>query len=106
DPAPRIYADVLAGVQLGNATVEHGTKRSIDRRTTVTRQSDGTWLLNGTKYYATGTLGAGWIGVAARIPDFEPSHGATVFVRPTDPGVTLNLDKWSSFGQRLTASGE
>jgi SfnB family sulfur acquisition oxidoreductase len=106
DPAPRIYADVLAGVQLGNATVERGTKRSIDRRTTVTRQSDGTWLLNGTKYYATGTLGAGWIGVAARIPDFEPSHGATVFVRPTDPGVTLNLDKWSSFGQRLTASGE
>jgi alkylation response protein AidB-like acyl-CoA dehydrogenase len=27
-------------------------------------------------------------------------------VRPGDPGVTLNLDKWSSFGQRGTASGE
>ncbi|MGE2719680.1 acyl-CoA dehydrogenase family protein [Mycolicibacterium celeriflavum] len=106
DPAPRIYRDVLAGGQLGNATVERGTRTSADRLTTVTRQSDGTWRLNGTKYYATGTLGASWIAVAARIVDTEPSHGATVFVRPTDPGVTLNLDRWSSFGQRGTASGE
>ena len=78
DPAPRIYADVLAGAQLGNATVERGTRTSADRLTTVTRQQDGTWLLNGTKYYATGTLGATWIAVAARIPDTDPSHGATV----------------------------
>jgi len=106
DPAPRIYADVLAGAQLGNATVERGTRTSADRLTTVTRQQDGTWLLNGTKYYATGTLGATWIAVAARIPDTDPSHGATVFVRPEAPGVTLNLDRWSSFGQRGTASGE
>lgn len=106
DPAPRIYTDVLAGAQLGNATVERGTRTSADRLTTVTRQQDGTWILNGTKYYATGTLGATWIAVAARIPDTEPSHGATVFVRPEDPGVTLNLDRWSSFGQRGTASGE
>ncbi|BBX01782.1 acyl-CoA dehydrogenase [Mycolicibacterium moriokaense] len=106
DPAPRIYADVLAGAQLGNATVERGTRLSVDRLTTVTRQQDGTWVLNGTKYYATGTLGATWIAVAARIPDTEPSHGATVFVRSEDSGVTLNLDKWSSFGQRGTASGE
>jgi alkylation response protein AidB-like acyl-CoA dehydrogenase len=82
DPAPRIYADVLAGAQLGNATVERGTRTSADRLTTATRQQDGTWLLNGTKYYAT------------------------VFVRPEDSGVTLNLDRWSSFGQRGTASGE
>ena len=31
-------------------------------------------------------LGASWIAVAARIPDTEPSHGATVFVRPADRG--------------------
>ncbi|UUO03510.1 acyl-CoA dehydrogenase family protein [Mycolicibacterium novocastrense] len=106
EPAPRIYRDVLAGAQLGNATVERDTRTSAERRTTVVRQADGTWRLNGTKYYATGTLGATWIAVAARIPDTEPSHGATVFVRPTDAGVTLNLDRWSSFGQRGTASGE
>ncbi len=106
DPAPRIFSDVLAGAQLGNATVERGTRTSVERRTTVQRRPAGGWVLNGTKYYATGALGATWIGVAARIPDTEPSHGATVFVRPEDPGVTLNLEKWSSFGQRGTASGE
>lgn len=106
DPAPRLYGDVLAGAQLGNATVERGTRTSAERLTTVTRRDDGGWVLNGTKYYATGALGATWIGVAARIPGTEPSHGATVFVRPSDAGVTLNLDRWSSFGQRGTASGE
>lgn len=106
DPAPRIYADVLAGAQLGNATVERGTRLSIDRRTTVRPNPAGGWVLNGTKYYATGSLGATWIGVSARIPDTDPPHGATVFVRPDDPGVTLSLEKWSSFGQRGTASGE
>ena len=29
-----------------------------------------------------------------------------MFVQPEQPGVTLNLDKWSAFGQRGTASGE
>lgn len=106
DPAPRIYADILAGAQLGNATVERGTRLSTERLTTVTRGADGGWVLRGTKYYATGTLGASWIAVAARILDTEPTHGATVFVRPDQAGVTLNLDRWSSFGQRGTASGE
>lgn len=106
EPAPRIYADVLAGAQLGNATVERGTRTSVERRTTVRRGLNGGWVLNGTKYYATGTLGATWIAVAARIEHTEPAHGATVFVRPTDPGVILNLHRWSSFGQRGTASGE
>ncbi len=103
-PAPRIYAEVLAGAQLGNATAERATKHALDRRTTVTRRSDE-WVLNGTKYYATGALGAAWIAVAALIEGRE-SDTATVFVRPDQPGVTLDLDKWSAFGQRGTASGE
>ncbi|MEH3143061.1 MAG: acyl-CoA dehydrogenase family protein [Mycobacterium kyogaense] len=106
EPAPSIYRDVLAGAQLGNATVERGTRTSVERRTTVARRDDGSWLLNGKKYYATGTLGASWIAVAATIPDTAPAHGATVFVRPADAGVTLNLDRWNAFGQRGTASGE
>jgi alkylation response protein AidB-like acyl-CoA dehydrogenase len=105
DPAPRIYRDVLAGAQLGNATAERGTKTALERRTTVTPRGDGTWVLDGTKYYATGALGAAWIAVAAVIAD-RPGETATVFVRPEQGGVTLNLDTWSAFGQRGTASGE
>jgi len=79
---------------------------SSSRRVTVVSRSTLVRVLNGKKFYATGALGATWIGVAARIPDTEPSHGATVFVQPADPGVSLNLDRWTSFGQRGTASGE
>lgn len=104
-PAPRIYADILAGAQLGNATAERGTATALDRRTSVTQRPDGKWVLNGTKYYATGALGAAWIAVAAVIAGRE-DETATVFVRPDQDGVTLDLDKWSAFGQRGTASGE
>jgi alkylation response protein AidB-like acyl-CoA dehydrogenase len=105
EPAPTIYGDILAGAQLGNATAERGTKTALDRRTAVTPRPDGTWLLNGTKYYATGALGASWLAVAAVVGGRE-DETATVFIRPDQAGVTLNLDKWSAFGQRGTASGE
>jgi alkylation response protein AidB-like acyl-CoA dehydrogenase len=105
EPAPRLYRDVLAGAQLGNATAERGTKTGLERRTTVTSRDDGTWVLDGTKYYATGALGATWIAVAAIVAG-RNGETATVFVRPEQPGVTLDLDKWSAFGQRGTASGE
>lgn len=104
-PAPRIYGDILAGGQLGNATAERGTASALDRKTSITRREDGRWELNGVKYYATGTLGAQWIAVAAVITD-KPGETATVFIRPDQPGVTLDLEKWSAFGQRGTKSGE
>lgn len=104
-PAPRIYADILAGAQLGNASAERGTPTGLDRHTTVTPRGDGTWVLNGTKYYATGALGAKWIAVAAVIAGRD-GETATVFVRPDQNGVTLDLEQWSAFGQRGTASGE
>jgi len=104
-PAPRIYGDVLAGAQIGNATAERGTRTALDRRTTVSQRADGTWVLDGTKYYATGALGATWIAVAA-VVDGRPGETATAFIRPEQPGVTLDLEKWSAFGQRGTASGE
>jgi alkylation response protein AidB-like acyl-CoA dehydrogenase len=97
EPAPRIYRDVLAGAQLGNATAERSTRTALERRTTVTARGDGTWVLDGTKYYATGALGAAWIAVAAIIAGRD-GETATVFVRPDQPGVTLDLDKWSAFG--------
>ena len=47
DPAPRIYGDVVAGTQVGNATVERGTRTSADRLTTVSRRDGDSWVLNG-----------------------------------------------------------
>ncbi|MBY8859390.1 acyl-CoA dehydrogenase family protein [Nocardia sp. CA2R105] len=105
-PAPRLYADILGGAQLGNATAERGTRTAAERLTTIRRRDEGGWVLNGRKFYATGALGAWWIGVSARITDTEPVSTATVFVRSDTPGVNLALDRWSSFGQRGTASGE
>ncbi|MHA3021355.1 acyl-CoA dehydrogenase family protein [Mycobacterium sp. BMJ-28] len=104
-PAARIYADILAGAQLGNATAERGTASPLHRNTTVRRRGDGSWVLDGTKYYATGALGATWIAVAAGVAGSD-RETATAFIRPDQDGVTLNLDKWSAFGQRGTASGE
>ena len=99
EPAPTIFGDILTGAQLGNASAERGTRTAAERKL-----DDRTWQLDGKKYYATGALGATWIGVAARIEGTD--HGATVFVRAVDPGVRLHLEAWSSFGQRGTASGE
>ncbi|MGW0038520.1 acyl-CoA dehydrogenase family protein [Gordonia sp. NPDC003376] len=104
-PAPEIYAAVLGGAQLGNASTERGTRTAVERTTTIRRDTDGRWQLDGTKFYATGVLGARWIAVAARIDDDGPARGATVFVRPDAAGVTLDLEAWTGFGQRGTASG-
>jgi alkylation response protein AidB-like acyl-CoA dehydrogenase len=104
-PAPRIYADILRGARLGNATAERGTKHALHRRTTVMKCDGDRWVLNGTKYYATGALGASWIAVAARIEDCD-GETVTAFVRPDQRGVTLDLNTWSAFGQRGTASGQ
>lgn len=102
-PGPRrVVADALSGAQIGNATVERGTKRSIERHTRVEKDGDGVWRLTGRKYYATGALGARWICVAATDAAGAPH---TVFVEAGSPGLELALEDWSSFGQRATFSG-
>ncbi|MFT3688296.1 acyl-CoA dehydrogenase family protein [Paenirhodobacter sp.] len=69
------------------------------------------WVLEGEKYYTTGTLFADWVDVGAvrplRLGEEPPADGAPrvlATVRVADPGVTVQ-DDWDGFGQRLTASG-
>ncbi|MDL9948125.1 acyl-CoA dehydrogenase family protein [Gordonia sp. ABSL11-1] len=102
--ASEIYAEVLAGAHLGNANSERGTAQATAWRTSISRQDKGTYLLNGEKYYATGALGASWIAVGAVI-EHDQRRRAVVFVRPDAPGVKLDLDQWSGFGQRSSHSG-
>ncbi|HJE90016.1 MAG TPA: acyl-CoA dehydrogenase [Dietzia timorensis] len=90
---------VAAGEIIGNAISEKGAG-SVDRyQTTLSRDGDR-YLLNGTKFYSTGSLYADAIAVAADL-DGERVY-ATV---DTDaPGLT-QFDDWDGFGQRLTGSG-
>lgn len=90
---------VVAGDVFGNATTEKGNKPGTNS-TLVTREA-GRTLLNGTKYYSTGSLYADWIKVSADTADGE---SVRVSVHRSDPGVEL-VDDWDGFGQRLTASG-
>ncbi|MGJ0120506.1 acyl-CoA dehydrogenase family protein [Williamsia sp. MIQD14] len=87
------------GRLVGNAITEPGVG-AVDRyRTTVTRDADG-YVVNGTKYYSTGSLYADHILVAADLD----GERVSVLVDGDAPGVHQH-DDWDGFGQRLTASG-
>ncbi|UFH51257.1 acyl-CoA dehydrogenase family protein [Pseudomonas sp. KNUC1026] len=90
-----------AGELVGCAWTEVGAVKIGDVITQVTRQGEQ-WVLNGTKYYSTGSLFADWIDVFSRRQD----TGADVIsvVRVQQPGVRQQ-DDWDGFGQRTTGSG-
>ncbi|MCG2842434.1 acyl-CoA dehydrogenase family protein [Sandaracinobacter sp. RS1-74] len=93
----RWFPRIVAGQTVGAAMAE----RTTATETTLDLRRDGDrWLLDGEKYYCTGTLYADWVSAAAK----EGEERVSVLV-PTDaPGVSL-IDDWDGFGQRLTASG-
>jgi alkylation response protein AidB-like acyl-CoA dehydrogenase len=96
----RWFPEVLRGAIFGNATVERTTRDLFGFETTLSPTDDG-GVLDGTKYYSTGSLYADYVVVAARTPD-GPNVAAVV---PADrAGVRLE-DDWDGMGQRLTASG-
>ncbi|QXQ09828.1 acyl-CoA dehydrogenase family protein [Paeniglutamicibacter sp. Y32M11] len=90
---------VVAGDVFGNATTEKGNKPGTN--STVLSKEKGRTVLNGTKYYSTGSLYADWIKVSA---DTSTGESVRVSVHRDTPGLEL-VDDWDGFGQRLTASG-
>lgn len=95
----------VAGEIAGNAWSEVGGT-AIDTQRTVLRQADdGTWRLNGTKYYTTGSIFAEWADVYVRRerPGRDDDF-AIAIVDTRAPGVTVS-DDWDGFGQRGTGSG-
>lgn len=84
-------------ILFGNAQAERG--ESTEVTTTLTRR-DGRLLLNGRKFYSTGTLFADWIWSGAKYDD----QAVALAVRADAIGVT-RVDDWDGFGQRLTGSG-
>jgi alkylation response protein AidB-like acyl-CoA dehydrogenase len=95
------YPRVLAGATVGNASTEKGGNVLGTLNTVLTRSGDG-WVLNGRKYYATGSIFSDYTRVSAAL---DGEDGRRFAVVATDaPGVTLE-DDWDGFGQKLTGTG-
>ncbi|GAA3667501.1 acyl-CoA dehydrogenase family protein [Microbacterium marinilacus] len=75
-----------------------GTAGTISTR--IARDGDD-WVLDGVKYYSTGSVYARWSTVLALDPD---GTEVVVLVDTGSPGVRIG-DDWDGFGQRLTGSG-
>lgn len=85
---------------VGNAQSETGNENYWDLSTVLRRDGDGTLVLDGEKYYSTGTIFADWTNVTARYGD----DIVNLPVRTDAPGVTV-VDDWDGFGQQLTGTG-
>ena len=95
----RWFARFVAGEIAGNAWTETGSTAIGDAQTTVTHR-DGRHVVNGRKYYTTGTIFAEWADVYVKDGD----GWATAVVDTRQPGVVIH-DDWDGFGQRGTGTG-
>jgi alkylation response protein AidB-like acyl-CoA dehydrogenase len=93
---------VAGGAIIGLAATELETPKVGDVRPNTTLTPDGDdYLLNGTKYYSTGTLYSDYVLV--RTADPSGANAATLIPVKRE-GVEL-IDDWDGLGQRLTATG-
>ena len=103
------FGEALDGRLFANAQSERTTRTVAEDATTLAPRLGGGHVLDGTKYYATGTLFADWLAVRAGLPHLPAPAGgppprAIAYVRRTTPGVVVE-DDWDGLGQRTTASG-
>lgn len=91
----------VAGEIVGNAWTEIGNVKIGDVITKVTKQ-DEQWIVNGKKYYTTGSIFADWFDLFAQIE--ETGESVIAATRTQQQGVTID-DDWDGFGQRTTGSG-
>lgn len=95
-----LFAEVLKGARFGNALAEFKSKTSAHKHTTI-RQTKNGFVINGEKFYCTGSL------FSHRIPTLvtdEHEHQFLAFVHRETQGLNI-IDDWTGFGQRTTGSG-
>lgn len=92
---------ITAGHIVGNAYTERGGNQLGTLNTNVTKEAE-TWLVNGEKFYCTGTIFADWTTVAVTHPEIPGRQIAVVSTQHS--GVRI-LDDWDGFGQQLTGTG-
>ena len=93
-------ARIGAGETIGSGVSETGPAK-VGAFDTVVRRRDGTPVVDGRKFYTTGSLFADYIHLSA---EDEAVGAVTAAVPVRAPGVTI-VDDWDGFGQALTASG-
>lgn len=100
-PQDTWFKRFVEGDLVGNAWTEIGSVKIGQVGTRVSRLGEH-WVVNGTKYYSTGSIFADWIDLYAQRDD----NGADVIaaVRAQQPGI-IQSDDWDGFGQRTTGSG-
>jgi alkylation response protein AidB-like acyl-CoA dehydrogenase len=95
-----LVRDILAGKRLGHAGAETGGKTKFDHKTTAQRNAEGKWVVNGHKFYTTGSHLAEWISAGAKTAEGDIGF----LVNRHTPGVFLD-DDWDAFGQQHSVSG-
>jgi SfnB family sulfur acquisition oxidoreductase len=111
-----LFGEVLAGRRLANAQSEAGSKTVADIRTSLRPAAEGDganagaadgdgaqagFILEGQKFYCTGSLLAHWLTVLAKD---QEGRTQVAIVSPEAEGVGI-VDDWTGMGQRTTASG-
>lgn len=91
-----------AGELVGNSWTEVGAVHVGDVLTKVAPDGNGGFVVNGTKYYSTGSIFADWIDTYAERTD--TGQRVIAAVNAHQPGVRLE-DDWDGFGQRTTGTG-
>jgi alkylation response protein AidB-like acyl-CoA dehydrogenase len=91
----------LSGQIVGSAWSEVGSA-AIGTVQTKVSAKDGRLVVNGSKYYSTGSIYADWIDVYAQRSSDNSDVIAAVSTR--QPGV-VRKDDWDGFGQTTTGSG-
>lgn len=95
-----VFNEILAGKFLANGGPERNTKDTQTIQTTLTRANER-YILNGEKFYSTGSAFADWLAIKAQHPD---GYIALILVGRTTKGIDI-VDDWDGFGQRTTSSG-
>lgn len=95
-----VFGEILAGKRLANGGPERQSKDSKTVHTTLIQNGE-VWVLNGEKFYSTGSIFADWLAIKALHPE---GHVVLVLVDRFTNGIEIE-DDWNGFGQCTTASG-
>lgn len=100
----KLYSEVLQGARFGNALAEFKTKTAAQKHTQISQTQDQNrngYVVNGEKFYCTGSLFAHRIPTLVRDAE-EREYLAFISV---DAQGLQRINDWSGFGQKTTGSG-